>query len=209
MRRLEAYLVPHDFSEPAAVALRTAAQLAKQHGGKLTVLHVGTGRRPADRWCAGTRGAQGTADRSAASRRARPITRAELLTTGRGPRRARGQAPYRPDRPDHARIVERLAVLDTLPTRIRLRDGHLGHRDRAAAGAQRHEHTESPPCQAQHLVRPFLAPPAGAPGTSGARRPRRRGGRGARPLAASWPPSTFSVPRAATRTPVPAPSMCP
>ena len=33
-------LVPHDFSEPAAVALRTAAQLAKQHGGKLTVLHV-------------------------------------------------------------------------------------------------------------------------------------------------------------------------
>ena len=33
-------LVPHDFSEPAAVALRTAARLAKQHGGKLTVLHV-------------------------------------------------------------------------------------------------------------------------------------------------------------------------
>jgi nucleotide-binding universal stress UspA family protein len=33
-------LVPHDFSEPAAVALGTAAQLAKQHGGKLTVLHV-------------------------------------------------------------------------------------------------------------------------------------------------------------------------
>jgi universal stress protein A len=33
-------LVPHDFSEPATVALRTAAQLAKQHGGKLTVLHV-------------------------------------------------------------------------------------------------------------------------------------------------------------------------
>jgi universal stress protein A len=33
-------LVPHDFSEPATVALRTAAQLAKQHGGKVTVLHV-------------------------------------------------------------------------------------------------------------------------------------------------------------------------
>ena len=33
-------LVPHDFSEPAAAALRTAAQLARPHGGKLTVLHV-------------------------------------------------------------------------------------------------------------------------------------------------------------------------
>jgi universal stress protein A len=33
-------LVPHDFSKPATVALRTAAQLAKQHGGKITVLHV-------------------------------------------------------------------------------------------------------------------------------------------------------------------------
>ena len=33
-------LVPHDFSPQATVALKTAAQLAKAHGGKLTVLHV-------------------------------------------------------------------------------------------------------------------------------------------------------------------------
>jgi nucleotide-binding universal stress UspA family protein len=33
-------LVPHDFSRQATVALKTAAQLAKEHGGKLTVLHV-------------------------------------------------------------------------------------------------------------------------------------------------------------------------
>lgn len=33
-------LVPHDFSAQAAVALKTAARLAKQHRGKLTVLHV-------------------------------------------------------------------------------------------------------------------------------------------------------------------------
>jgi nucleotide-binding universal stress UspA family protein len=33
-------LVPHDFSPQATVALKTAAQLAKGHGGKLTVLHV-------------------------------------------------------------------------------------------------------------------------------------------------------------------------
>jgi nucleotide-binding universal stress UspA family protein len=33
-------LVPHDFSPQATVALRSAAQLAKRHGGKLTVLHV-------------------------------------------------------------------------------------------------------------------------------------------------------------------------
>lgn len=33
-------LVPHDFSAQATVALRTAARLAKRHGGKLTVLHV-------------------------------------------------------------------------------------------------------------------------------------------------------------------------
>jgi len=33
-------LVPHDFSPQANVALKTAAQLAKQHGGRLTVLHV-------------------------------------------------------------------------------------------------------------------------------------------------------------------------
>jgi universal stress protein A len=33
-------LVPHDFSPQATVALKSAAQLAKRHGGKLTVLHV-------------------------------------------------------------------------------------------------------------------------------------------------------------------------
>ena len=33
-------LVPHDFSPQATVALRTAAALAKEHGGKLTVLYV-------------------------------------------------------------------------------------------------------------------------------------------------------------------------
>jgi universal stress protein A len=33
-------LVPHDFSPQATVALKTAAQLAKAHAGKLTVLHV-------------------------------------------------------------------------------------------------------------------------------------------------------------------------
>ena len=33
-------LVPHDFSPQATVALKAAAELAKQHRGKLTVLHV-------------------------------------------------------------------------------------------------------------------------------------------------------------------------
>lgn len=33
-------LVPHDFSPEATVALKTAASLAKTHGGSLTVLHV-------------------------------------------------------------------------------------------------------------------------------------------------------------------------
>jgi len=33
-------LVPHDFSGQATVALTTAAQLAKEHGGKLSVLYV-------------------------------------------------------------------------------------------------------------------------------------------------------------------------
>jgi nucleotide-binding universal stress UspA family protein len=33
-------LVPHDFSPQATVALRAAAELAKQNGGKLTVLHI-------------------------------------------------------------------------------------------------------------------------------------------------------------------------
>jgi nucleotide-binding universal stress UspA family protein len=33
-------LVPHDFSPQATAALRTAAGLAKQHRGKVTVLHV-------------------------------------------------------------------------------------------------------------------------------------------------------------------------
>ena len=33
-------LVPHDFSPQATFALRTAVELAKRQGGKLTVLHV-------------------------------------------------------------------------------------------------------------------------------------------------------------------------
>jgi universal stress protein A len=33
-------LVPHDFSPQATVALKTAANLARTHGGALTVLHV-------------------------------------------------------------------------------------------------------------------------------------------------------------------------
>ena len=33
-------LVPHDFSSQATVALKSAAQLAKEHRGRLTVLHV-------------------------------------------------------------------------------------------------------------------------------------------------------------------------
>jgi len=33
-------LGPHDFSSQATVALKTAAKLAKEHRGKLTVLHV-------------------------------------------------------------------------------------------------------------------------------------------------------------------------
>lgn len=33
-------LVPHDFSDAATRALREATQLAADHGGKLTVLHV-------------------------------------------------------------------------------------------------------------------------------------------------------------------------
>jgi nucleotide-binding universal stress UspA family protein len=33
-------LVPHDFSPQATAALKTAAGLAKQHGGRLIVLHV-------------------------------------------------------------------------------------------------------------------------------------------------------------------------
>jgi len=33
-------LVPHDFSEQATVALKTAGRLASGHGGRLTVLHV-------------------------------------------------------------------------------------------------------------------------------------------------------------------------
>lgn len=39
-------LVPHDFSDGAAHALRVAARLAKQHGGRLTVLHVVTPYQP-------------------------------------------------------------------------------------------------------------------------------------------------------------------
>jgi nucleotide-binding universal stress UspA family protein len=33
-------LVPYDFSEAATHALRVAAGLAKEHGGRLMVLHV-------------------------------------------------------------------------------------------------------------------------------------------------------------------------
>ena len=33
-------LVPHDFSPQATVALKTAAHLAREHDGTLTVLHV-------------------------------------------------------------------------------------------------------------------------------------------------------------------------
>src|SRR4029453_13092410 len=33
-------LVPHDFSPQATVALKTAAQLAREHDGTLTVLHA-------------------------------------------------------------------------------------------------------------------------------------------------------------------------
>src|SRR5262245_28149008 len=33
-------LVPHDFSPQATVALKTASQLARAHGGTLTVLHA-------------------------------------------------------------------------------------------------------------------------------------------------------------------------
>src|SRR5262249_56765789 len=33
-------LVPHDFSPQATVALKAAAQLAREHHGRLTVLHV-------------------------------------------------------------------------------------------------------------------------------------------------------------------------
>ena len=39
-------LVPHDFSEAASQALRVAARLAQQHGGRLTVLHVVTPYQP-------------------------------------------------------------------------------------------------------------------------------------------------------------------
>jgi universal stress protein A len=39
-------LVPHDFSEAATHALRVAARLAKQHGGRLMVLHVVTPYQP-------------------------------------------------------------------------------------------------------------------------------------------------------------------
>lgn len=35
-------LVPHDFSPPATRALKLAAELAKEHGGRLDVLHVVT-----------------------------------------------------------------------------------------------------------------------------------------------------------------------
>jgi nucleotide-binding universal stress UspA family protein len=39
-------LVPHDFSDAATHALRVAARLAAEHGGRLTVLHVVTPYQP-------------------------------------------------------------------------------------------------------------------------------------------------------------------
>ena len=39
-------LVPYDFSEAATHALRVAAGLAKEHGGRLMVLHVVTPYQP-------------------------------------------------------------------------------------------------------------------------------------------------------------------
>ncbi len=39
-------LVPHDFSDAATEALRVASRLAKQHDGRLTVLHVVTPYQP-------------------------------------------------------------------------------------------------------------------------------------------------------------------
>ena len=39
-------LVPHDFSDAATHALRVAIRLAKQHNGRLTVLHVVTPYQP-------------------------------------------------------------------------------------------------------------------------------------------------------------------
>jgi len=39
-------LVPHDFSDAAAHAFRVAAQLARQHRGRLAVLHVVTPYQP-------------------------------------------------------------------------------------------------------------------------------------------------------------------
>ena len=39
-------LVPHDFSDAATHALRVAVRLARQHGGRLTVLHVVTPYQP-------------------------------------------------------------------------------------------------------------------------------------------------------------------
>ena len=39
-------LVPHDFSDAATHALRVAVRLAKEHGGRLTILHVVTPYMP-------------------------------------------------------------------------------------------------------------------------------------------------------------------
>lgn len=39
-------LVPHDFSDSATHALRVAVRLAREHGGRLTVLHVVTPYQP-------------------------------------------------------------------------------------------------------------------------------------------------------------------
>ena len=46
MKIFRRILVPHDFSEAATHAFRVAIQLARQHGGRLTVLHVVTPYQP-------------------------------------------------------------------------------------------------------------------------------------------------------------------
>jgi nucleotide-binding universal stress UspA family protein len=47
MKRFRRILVPHDFSTHATRALRVAAGLAREHRGRLTVLHVITPFHPA------------------------------------------------------------------------------------------------------------------------------------------------------------------
>jgi nucleotide-binding universal stress UspA family protein len=47
MKRFRRILVPHDFSTHATRALRVAERLAREHGGRLLVLHVITPFHPA------------------------------------------------------------------------------------------------------------------------------------------------------------------